>query len=192
MLTAVRIEEVALSLMEQLQAQLPDAIAEVNAAGASRDARWANLASLDFPLTAAVALTEPVMWLPGHIPSILDRPIEQFPNIVVMCYDHRAQPDPASDHTEPSVYTAYAEVFCAMADETVSNRTAWRYAEALHAAMVSDETLGGLVVPISQTPAVMVSNAAGRRASPQTDDVVWIQGARVEYEFVIENPWIDQ
>lgn len=192
MLTAVRIEEVALSLMESLQAHLPDAISAVNMEAAGRDARWAAL-SVDVALTGSVQLAEPALWLPGHNPSILDRPIEDFPNIVVMAYDHRSAGDEASDQTEPTTYTAYAEVFCAVADETVSNRMAWRYAEALHQAMVTDETLGGLVVPVSSTPAVMVSNAAGRRLSPQSDDVIWVQGARVEYGFVIENPWnIDQ
>lgn len=191
MLTKVRIEEVALALMESLQAHLSDTIDDVNTAAAARDARWAAL-SVDVALTGSVSIAEPVLWLPGHNPSILDRPVEQFPNIVVMAYDHRSAGDAASDHTEPSVYTAYAEVFCAVADETVSNRMAWRYAEALHAAVVLDETLGGLVIPIDATPSVQVSNAAGRRLSPQVDDVIWIQGARVEYGFRIENPWIDQ
>lgn len=191
MLTRVRIEEVALSLMEALQENLPSTLSAVNSDAAGRDARWAAL-STDVALAPSVSIAEPVLWLPGHNPSILDRPLEDFPNIVVMAYDHRSAGDDASDHTEPSVYTAYAEVFCAVADETVSNRMAWRYAEALHAAMVMDETLGGLVIPIDATPAVMVSNAAGRRVSPTVDDVVWIQGARVEYGFRIENPWIDQ
>jgi hypothetical protein len=183
----LQLEEVAMALLISVKDGLPGAITSVETEQNAKDAAWALALGTALP---PVTLDLPVEYLPGHHPAMLDRELDYFPSVVVMCYDHRSAPtDNLVDQVERMANTAYVEMAFTDVDETVINRKAWRYAKALHRAIARDPNLGGVVEEIVATPSVMVSNASARRVSFETDDVVYLQLCRLEYEFRVAEPW---
>lgn len=183
----LQLEEVAMALLISVKDGLPDAITTVESEQNAKDAGWAAALESTLP---AVTLDLPVEYLPGHHPALLERELDYFPSVVVMCYDHRSAPtDNLIDQVERMANTAYVEMAFADPDETVINRKAWRYAKALHRAIARDPNLGGMVEEITASPTVMVSNASARRVSYETDEVTYLQLCRLEYEFRVAVPW---
>jgi hypothetical protein len=183
----VQLEEVAMALLIAVRQGLPSAISSVETEQNAKDAAWS--ASLGYTLPA-VTLAQPVEYIPGHHPSLLERELRYYPSVVVMCYDHRSAPsNNAFDQIEEMANTAYVEMAFYDGDETLINRKAWRYAKALHRCVAKDPTLGGMVEEIVLSPTVMVSNASARRVSFDVDEVTYIQLCRLEYEFRVAQPW---
>lgn len=183
----LQLEEVAMALLIAIKDGLPDALDSVETEQNAKDAAWASAIGTSLP---DVTLDHPVEYLPGHHPSMLDRDLSYFPSVVVMCYDHRSAPgDNQIDQIEQMANTAYVEMAFYDADETAINRKAWRYAKALHRAVARNPNLDGAVEEIIASPSVMVSNASARRISFDTDDHVFIQMCRLEYEFRVAQPW---
>lgn len=183
----VQLEEVAMALLIAIKDGLPDAIDSVQTEQNAKDAAWGTALGTTLP---DVPLDHPVEYLPGHHPSMLERELSYFPSVVVMCYDHRSAPsDNEIDQIEQMANTAYVEMAFYDVDETVINRKAWRYAKALHRAVALNPTLTGAVEEIVASPTVMVSNASARRVSFDTDDVVYVQMCRLDYEFRVPQLW---
>lgn len=136
----------------------------------------------------------PVSYYLGHHPSILQHAVDDYPNVVVSCYEH----DPADgfdidnelDQIEPLTNAAYVEAFVLHEDASTVNRIAWRYADALHRVITENRDLGEwpLIWSMIGTPHVEVSNSSARPVSEDTDEWTYIQGVRVEMIYRTPQP----
>jgi hypothetical protein len=184
----IQLEEVARALLLTLKNDLPTHLGEVADEMQAADVQYYT-AELGLPVPET-PLPGPLQYLEGHYPSILDWDVSAFPVLTAMAYEHSL--DPAgldADQVEPMGSATYVELFASDTDEGTLSRRSWRYAKALHRCVARNPTLGGVVEPITTTPDVFVSNAVTRRVSEFTDEVIYIQAARLEYTFRTPQPW---
>jgi hypothetical protein len=182
----LRLEEVARSL---------DRVVRENINGAL-DAVWSDMSAEDadyyFAIGESVPSTPkpyPARFFLGHHPSILHRPIEDYPNITSVAYRHRTAND-TGDQYEVVRNTAYLEAFVVHTDESTVNRVAWRYAKALHRIIVEHRNMNDdEIADLDWTPNVDISNAAARRVEEFKEDVTYIQGCRLEFDLRTAGIW---
>ena len=164
---------------------------------------WSDMTAEDTAYYTAIGDTAPetpklypVSYYLGHHPAILQHPVDDYPNVVVSCYEH----DPTAgfdidnelDQIEPLTNAAYVEAFVLHEDAATVNRLAWRYADALHRAITNSRDLGEwpVIWQMIGTPHVEVSNASARMISEdETDGWTYIQGIRAEMLFRTPQPW---
>ena len=131
----------------------------------------------------------------GFRPSLINAPVEGYPNLAVMAY--RATPGPGTelyDHQEKYRVTLVIETMVkAMSEEgeEVCNHRAQRMVQAVHTCLMANQTLGGIVSGFDGTPTVSVTelftrkdrggdaSSAGTRTS-YGPHWYW-QGGRMEY-----------
>lgn len=189
MLADVVLEDVGNALAVTVKTELPQALVDVQAEQAAKEAGWAAVLG---PFESPALLPEPATWFVGHHPSLLERVVDDYPVIVVMAYDHdtATEQDPLStDQTEVVNNRCYIEAAVAHPDLDIINRVAQRYAMAIHRAVVRGEDLGGAVSPIDRTPHVAVGGANRRRVSAETDAITYVQLMRLEYTFKVPQQW---
>jgi hypothetical protein len=148
---------------------------------ASRQADWETLDGLMGYKPITVERVAPDNFYYGHRPSLIDAPLEKYPNCAAMAYS--AQPAAEGDlHDHEDVYdvSLFVELMCKSDDEGVVNSRIARTADAAHAVLIADPTLKGLVVAIGNQPIVVLTDVFAR---PERDGArfVW-QGARLEYK----------
>jgi len=127
-------------------------------------------------------LPVPQAYTVGSAPDLLAWPLDQFPVVTVMAYDHRPDPEDAgADQWDVYQMPAYIEAAVTGGmDVGLCNRIAWRYGRALNRVIAADPTLGGQFIPFQQAPAVSVSNASARRVSDLVSDWAWVQLVHVD------------
>lgn len=177
------LEEVARRLLLIQVAGLPQALTDVATEMAIEDTAFYGAMGQPVPETP---LAPPILWDVGHDPTVLDWELARFPNLVTMCYQQR--PTVGTDQTVDMGNVAYVEAFVWHMDASTINRIAWRYAKAIHRVVTQNPTLDGLVKPIVGAPDTDVSDAVARRVSDLAPDVVYVQGCRVSYQFVVPTP----
>lgn len=129
---------------------------------------------------------------PGHRPSLIEAPIEGFPNVSAMAYQSLASSD-IGDQYEGSKITLFIEAMVIdgpydpqttgfqVQGEDLVNRKVQRMAEAIHNVMISNRTLGGIVFEINDVPIVLVTECMRRREDlGHGADYFW-QMVRFEY-----------
>lgn len=185
-MTDLVLEEVARDLLLVAKQNLNDAI----------DAVWQEMEDEDTDYYAALGESVPVTPKPypvrfflGHHPSVLDRPVADYPNITAVSYDSSPGND-TYDQVEVVSSRAYIEAFVVHADESTVNRLAWRYAKALHRILTQYKELAdSRLEQITDAPRVLISNASARRIEEFKDDIVFIQGCRLESSFRSRDLW---
>jgi hypothetical protein len=145
------------------------------------DVTWDALDPMFGYRTIQVERIPPDNFYYGHRPSLIDAPIERYPNCSVMAY--QAQPAPEGDLLDhQNVYTVslFVELMCKSdSDEGEVNSRISRTADAAHAVFMQFPTLSGLVSEIGNAPTIILTDVFAR---PEHDGqkFVW-QGARLEY-----------
>jgi len=179
----VQLEEIERALLLQVKNGLPQALLDIESEYTSLDAAFfAELGVSPVPLTP---LPPPALYLNGHHPYILERPLTDFPNVVVNCTSHPSGDAGGFDQTEEIGSSAYVEVFCVHEDPSTVNRMIKRYAKALHRVVSADLTLGGAATLTPElSPEVLLSNQQAGRVDNLHDEVVYFQGTKLEYTFV--------
>lgn len=186
-MTDVLLEEVARDLLVVMKENVNDAIDTVWTEMALEDAAFYATLGQGVPDTPKLY---PVSFYLGHHPTILEHPITDYPNITAVSYEHSSVGDLGADQYEVTGSRAYVEAMVVHEDESTVNRLAWRYAKALHRVVAWYKTLeDAKIEAINLSPEVMVSNAAARRVEEFRDDIIYIQGCRLEYVFRIAQPW---
>lgn len=181
------LEEVARSLLLVMKGHLEDAVDSVWEQMETEDATFYGALGDDVPTTPKLY---PAKFFLGHHPSILERPLTDYPNVTCVAYDHRSIGDLAADQYEVVGNRAYVEAFVVHEDESTVNRLAWRYAKALHRVIDTYKELDDqMIEPIVTSPDVAISNAAARRVEEFREDIVYIQGCRLEYLFRVAETW---
>ena len=183
----LQLENLARSLHIVLLDDLVVCLDDVQQEWVPKDAAYYALLGQPVPPTP---LDPPAYWAVGHHPSILDRPLDEFPNVTIHAYDHRSAGDLGADQWDPLTCRAWVEIFVSHTDVATVNRMAYRYAQALNRCLVQNSTLGGLVETFDFSPDVQISNVADRYASEDNDQIVFLQGAQLDYGFRINpEPW---
>jgi hypothetical protein len=140
---------------------------------------------------------EPIVeFHPGHRPSLIDAPIEHYPNLSVMAY--QAQPRTSSDD-QGTWYgvTVSVEVMVKavgsddedrftrenQAAEELVNRRVQRTARAVHNVMLRDRSLGGFLIGsgLGDTPTRTIGDAFARREKDGSGARWLWQGARMDF-----------
>lgn len=117
----------------------------------------------------------------GHRPSLIDAPVENYPNVSVLAY--KASPAVSLfDHENRSNVTMYVEIMCKSdEDEGEVNSRITRTADAAHIVLMRNPTLKGLVAGIQENADIVLTDVFAR---PETrghgTKFIW-QGARLEY-----------
>ena len=119
----------------------------------------------------------------GHRPSLIQAPIEKYPNLCV--WGVRSLPgdeSPDSDHTDIWNNLIYVEIMCkSVVDEGEVNKRTSRTAEAVHLVMINNPTLGGVMSGLDSEVNVSMSDVFIRRENTSYGSVWFWQGARLEY-----------
>lgn len=192
-----QLEEVSRAVGLMLRSKLPDALTAIAMVMDAEDAVFYAAISEAVPETP---LEAPTLYMEGHHPSLLERPPTDFPNVVTMAYNHRSAGDTGADQYEPFTYPVYVEIGVLHTDESTINRIAWRYAKALHRAVIQNDTLSDFLTEVGtdpsvviaradQTPEIAVSNASARRVSEFADDVVFVQLVRLDTTYRVIEPY---
>jgi hypothetical protein len=134
----------------------------------------------------------PVNFYLGHHPEILDYPIDDYPNVTCMCYEHNPVGEfQGLDQIEELRNRAYVEAFVVHPDAETVNRLAWRYAKALHRVLTEHKSLDNYptIWEMTRSPVVTVSSSVARRVSEWKDEWTYVQGCRLEYIYQTPQPW---
>jgi hypothetical protein len=129
----------------------------------------------------------------GHKPSLIEAPIEKYPNIAVMSYESFPSSDQGDQYfgvtTSLFVETMvidgpYKEglpgQFSEFGEDLV-NRKVQRMTEAINAIVAANRTLGGVAFEIGTPPRVRISDCFRRKENTGSGADYYWQMARLEY-----------
>lgn len=161
--------------------------ASVNAAIHAQTSTWAA-ADLDFATQMGITYSPLVledidkanMHL-GHVPALIDAPIEQYPNLSVLAPDLRDVPNGGWDQGGEFYATFYVEIM--VKDETTQenvNKRAQRTMDAVNSVVMADPTFDGQYSDMTLTT-VGVSDVFIRREMKSRGPEWYWQGARLDY-----------
>lgn len=175
--------------LEQIQRQawrilienLNDYITQVETFMAISDEEVAELSGQDYEPTD-IERVELENFYEGHRPSLINAPIERYPNVAVMAY--RGVPGDENtvlDQIDSYNDTLALELMVKGQDEQTVNRRVQRTAEAANLCLMRDQSLGGLVTGFETAPTLTVSDVFTRKERTSYGPHWYWQGARIEY-----------
>lgn len=163
-----------------------------------QDAKWVTLdqeLAVKLQMDYVPCNSDPVLprnFVMGHKPSLIEAPIEKYPNLAVMSYESFPSPDQGDqyfgvtntlfiesmvidgpyDQGSPGVFDEYGE--------DLVNKKVQRMNEAIHAIICANRTLGGYAFEITNPPRSRISDCFRRRDINSGADYYW-QMTRLEY-----------
>lgn len=171
-------------------ANIDAAIAEYNAVGKEADGVMSDrLEAIGLPRLPDVELevVEKSNIHSGHRPSLIQAPIDQYPNISVMA--DRADPNPESaefDHLSIFTDRLRVEVMVKADSEDMIESRIHRMTAAVNAIVMGNRTLSGTVQEIGDTPRVFLTDVFPRQEQTSYGAQWYWQGARIDYGVVKE------
>lgn len=173
----VRLEEVSRQVELTLRANLPQVLAQIASEMITKDAAY-FAAIGESPVVTPLA--SPSRYFLGHDPLILDRPLEMFPVVTVMCHNHT--PAVGGDNYSRIANDCYIEAYVHSENEAICNRMAWRYGKAIHRIVTNSDDFGlGSIESVDTEPVVDTSNAFTRRKSNTDNTTIYVQGTRISF-----------
>lgn len=133
----------------------------------------------------------------GHRPSLIEAPIQRYPNVSVMAYQSRPESGSQIDQManisnrlfvecmvkSPLYETTTEEASDGQVEaERVVNARIQRLTDAANNVIQNNGTLNGTISQISQYPSVLVSDVFVRRENTAYGQKWLWQGSRLEYE----------
>lgn len=188
----VQLEEIERGMMLALRANLPTALDQVAMEMTLKDAEY--YAAIGVSPVPNTPIPMPAVFISGHDPLVLERPLEDFPNLAVVCYVHPlsgfGQTEVEVDQGEFVLSTVYSEIFANSDDSQQLNRMSKRYAKGMHRAIQMDLTMGGSVFKDQVSPEVDISNVVVTPKTDLDDEWTYFQGCRLQYTFkTIQSPY---
>lgn len=146
-----------------------------------RDEELAEKRGIDF---AEITLepVQPENFYPGHKPSLIEAPLDGYPNVTVEADAAGPSTSDLLDQAATYGVSLYVEfmVKSVESEEEVSAR-AQRMLDAINVCMLSNRTLRGVVLEIGDTPNVAVADVFVRKAETSYGDKWFWRGGRLEY-----------
>lgn len=174
--------EAMIVLLETLNDEIPN-----------QDALWAPL-DQDLATLRGIAyvpiVLEPVAddnFYVGHRPSLIDAPVDKYPNVSVMADRAGQAPFDEVDQMDAYSIRMWVEVMVKSArDEEEVNARIQRMADAVNICMMSNPTLRGVVNGFDGPPDVQFTEVFPRKERTSYGPEWMWQGARVEYAVIKE------
>lgn len=136
----------------------------------------------------------------GHRPSLINAPIERYPNISTMAYRSTESPFNTLDHIDSSMLTLMVEamvkaepqdqsgnVEIELEAQDLCNRRIQRLTDGIVTCLLQNKTLNGMVPEIG-TPRVVITDVFTRRDKTSHGQKWFWQGSRVEFPIQKESP----
>jgi len=169
---------------------LNDAIGEMEARGQAFDDDLS--ARVGFDVTRGVPTTlerieEPQAFVYGHRPSLIDAPVDLYPNASVMAFastgsaEQLDQLDGRRDVLQVEVMVKALDKHEDGTAEELCNRRIHRTADAVIMVFAGDRTLGGAVAEISEEPSVEHGNVFVRKRDTRMGARFLWQGTHIEW-----------
>ena len=119
----------------------------------------------------------------GHRPSLIQAPVEKYPNISVWGVNSNPSEESAiSDHVDIWENMIWIEVMTkSLESEEAVNKRTIRTAEAIHLVMTNNPTLGGVASGLTDDVSFAMSEVFLRRENTSYGTNWFWQGARLEY-----------
>lgn len=178
----IGLEEVQRAAFLLLFDGLNDVIAEMDAMWEGSDQALANHMSVPY-VPVEVEQIAATNFYEGHRPSLIQAPVENYPNISVWAVRATAGPEhPLLDHQDVWNVLLYVEIMCkSMTDEGIVNKRIVRTTEAANLVMQADPSLGGMVSGFGGAVSPSLSDVFTRRENTSYGANWYWQGARLEY-----------
>lgn len=125
---------------------------------------------------------EPPNFHLGHKPSLIEAPVEGYPNVSVM--SDRAVPSGVDDYDHQSIYDDRLVVefmVKSLRAENEVNSRVQRLADAINICVMSNRTIRGVVNEFSVTPTLFLSDVFIRSEKTSYGNTWFWQGGRIEY-----------
>ena len=175
-----------------LHSDLNDELDVVEAEWGPYDEEYASVVHKLYNPTTLERIEDGRFYL-GHVPSLIEAPINAFPNVAVMGYQAQGSVPEAMDLYYGVAVSIYIEIMCksgpypdinvAISDageETVNRRTT-RTTDAVVSVISRNPTLNGLVQPIQTPPSITIFDVFKRHENRDRGPLFFWQGARLEY-----------
>lgn len=147
-----------------------------------RDDEWATL--IGEPSYTALEHVEPENFYTGHRPSLVNAPIERYPNVAVMVYQGRPSAEVLDQMSNFSL-VADIELMVKSEEEVHTDRRVHRTVAALHRVLTKYENLEGYSRGWDNDPSFGYSDLFPR-SEDGGKDWYW-QGCRISYPFTRTN-----
>lgn len=193
------IEDLQLAVLTILVNQLNGVIDDENARGATTDAAYQSLTGWGLGTVVAehVAIDN---FHPGHRPSMIDAPIDQYPSVAVMAYTTQQSPTNIGMDHQRDVSILLSIECLVKSDpeelddynvsdgEEIVERRIKRTAEAIHTVMAANRPLTGYVYDPNLEPTVTFGEVFARndRNDGANYRFYW-QGVRFQFTFIKTN-----
>jgi len=179
------LEEVERALVIQLTNLLSDTLAEIANELVTDDASYFGFMGVS-PIPETPLPDVRIIDI-GDDPLMIERPLEDFPTIQVVCYQHPLSEEGASlvniDQAETILSAAYIDLLHNNDDRVQLERQIKRYGKALHRVIQKDPALGGLCLREEVSPELTVSNTVVTPKSDEDDSFTYFKGVRLQYTF---------
>lgn len=175
-----------------LHANLNDELDVVEAEWGPFDEEYASVVHKMYNPTNLEKIEDGRFYL-GHVPSLIEAPIDAFPNVSVMGYQAQNSPVDSIDLYYGVAVNIFIEIMCksgpypdinvAISDageETVNRRTS-RTTDAVVSVINKNPTLNGLVAPIQTPPNITIFDVFKRHQNRDRGPLFYWQGSRLEY-----------
>lgn len=186
---SVGLETIQRAALLQLKNGLNDAIQAIEAEWTPLDQAYATAMGQTYVATTLETVPEG-SFMEGHRPSLMEAPIEKYPNVSCMAYtampstDQIDQADMFNDQLYIELMVK-SQVFSSDADEvsaeTIVNRRIQRMTDAVRRVISADLTLGGQSLALQDPPTINITDAFIRRFEKSRGDRWLWQGSRIEY-----------
>lgn len=128
---------------------------------------------------------DPDNFYEGHRPSLIEAPLDKYPNCSVWTDSATASEESAPlDHSQVFVSVLNVEIMVKASPEEgegIVNKRAIRTVEAVHFALMADQTLGGIVSGFSAEPNVDLSEVFVRKERTSYGAEWFWQAGRLQY-----------
>lgn len=134
------------------------------------------------PITVEQELVVEGNYYYGHTPSLIEAPIDKYPNICAIA-DNADQSEDVIDQFNNYSISLAIEIMCkSLYNESEVNRRTNRTLEAVHNVMMRNQTLNGIVEGFDTDPSVVLTDVFTRSDHPQGDNKSWFwRAGRIDY-----------
>ena len=120
----------------------------------------------------------------GHIPSLIEAPVDKYPNIAVICDTS----DPAEQNISYDQFNNYTnslaiEIMCkSLYNESEVNKRATRTLEAVHNVIMRNTTLNNTIEGFDIDPSAILTDVFTRSDHSQGDSGWYWRAGRIDYK----------
>ncbi len=134
------------------------------------------------PITVEQELVVEGNYYYGHTPSLIEAPIDKYPNICAIA-DNADQSEDVIDQFNNYSISLAIEIMCkSLYNESEVNRRTNRTLEAVHNVMMRNQTLNGIIEGFDADPSAVLTDVFTRSDHPQGNDTKWFwRAGRIDY-----------